>query len=89
MAFDEASKYDDAYKNRQENQGSALTARETDVTHTAPSTPDYAVQDLTTTTPFGFETKDEGNTVLQVLANVQAVQKEIVQLLIDRGWIPS
>ena len=41
----------------------ALTA----LTHTAPSTPDYAIQDLTSTSPFGFVTKDEGNTVLKVL----------------------
>jgi hypothetical protein len=46
----------------------ALTA----ITSTAPVTPDYAIQDLTQTTPFGFVTKDEGNSVLAVIANLQA-----------------
>jgi len=45
----------------------ALTA----ITFTAPGTPDYAIQDLTQTTPFGFVTKDEGNTVLSVVKNLQ------------------
>ena len=49
----------------------ALTTQLTSITHTAPSTPDYAVQDLTQTTPFGFATKDEGNTVLSVILNLQ------------------
>jgi hypothetical protein len=44
----------------------ALTA----LTHTAPGTPDYAIQDLTTTTPYGFVTKDEGNTVLSKIVNL-------------------
>lgn len=51
--------------------GAALTAQLTTVTFTAPGSPDYAVQDLTQTTPFGFVTKDEGNTVLSVIANLQ------------------
>ncbi len=50
----------------------APTAAETTVTHTAPGTADYAIQDLTDSSPFGFATKDEGNTVLQVIANLQA-----------------
>lgn len=52
--------------------GAVLTAQLTTITSTAPGTPDYAVQDLTTTTPYGFVTKDEGNTVLSVIANLQA-----------------
>jgi hypothetical protein len=43
----------------------------TTITSTAPGTPDYAIQDLTSTTPFGFVTKDEGNSVLSVVANLQ------------------
>ena len=54
-----------------------LTTQETTITHTAPSTADYAIQDLTTTTPFGFVTKDEGNTVLQVIANLQTRVQEL------------
>lgn len=41
------------------------------LTHTAPGTPDYAIQDLTQTTPFGFVTADEGNSVLKVVLNLQ------------------
>lgn len=54
-----------------------FTAAETDITHTAPGTPDYAIQDLTDSGPFGFVTKDEGNTVLQVIANLQTEVAEI------------
>lgn len=53
-------------------QGAALTAQLTTITHTAPGTPDYAIQNLTTTSPYGFASLDEGNTVLSVIANLQA-----------------
>ena len=52
-------------------QGAALTAQLTSLTHTAPGTPDYAIADLTNVAPFGFTTKDEGNTVLSVILNLQ------------------
>lgn len=55
----------------------ALTAQLTSLTHTAPVTPDYAIQDLTSTTPFGFVTKDEGNTVLSVILNLQVRVSEL------------
>jgi len=51
--------------------GAALTAQLTSLTHTAPGTPDYALQDLTDTGGFGFKTKDEGNSVLAVILNLQ------------------
>ena len=54
-----------------------LTTQLTSITHTAPGTPDYAIQDLTQTTPFGFVTKDEGNTVLKVIANLQTRISEL------------
>lgn len=57
--------------------GAALTAQLTTVTFTAPVTPDYAIQDLTNTGGFGFVTKDEGNTVLSVIANLQARVAEL------------
>ena len=44
----------------------AMTTALTALTHTAP-TPDYAIQNLTTTTPFGFADIHEGNTVLSVI----------------------
>ena len=49
----------------------ANTAALTTITSTAPGTPDYAIQDLTQTTPYGFVSKDEGNSVLAVVANLQ------------------
>lgn len=57
--------------------GAALTAQLTTVTFTAPGTPDYAIQDLTATGGYGFVTKDEGNTVLSVIANLQARVAEL------------
>jgi hypothetical protein len=57
--------------------GAALTTQLTTITSTAPGTPDYAIQDLTSTTPFGFVTKDEGNSVLAVIANLQARVAEL------------
>lgn len=53
-------------------QADALTAQLATITHTAPVTPDYALQDLTDTGGFGFKTKDEGNSLLAVVANLQA-----------------
>lgn len=44
----------------------ALTAALTALTHTAPGTPDYALQNLTAG-GYGFVTADEGNTMLTVL----------------------
>ena len=54
------------------SKGAALTAQLTTITHTAPGTPDYAIQDLVQPAGFGFVTKDEGNSVLAVIANLQA-----------------
>ena len=58
-------------------QPAALTAALTTLTFTEPGTPDYAIQDLTSTGPFGFVTKDEGNSVLKVIANLQARVNEL------------
>lgn len=52
----------------------ALTAQLTTIRHTAPGTQDYAIQDLIDSSVkacFGFATKDEGNSVLAVIANLQ------------------
>lgn len=54
------------------NVGALELAALTLLTHTAPGTPDYAIQNLTTSTPYGFVTADEGNTVLKVVAQLQA-----------------
>lgn len=65
----------------------ALTTKLTDITYTAPSTPDYAVQDLTQTTPYGFATKDEGNTVLSVIKNLQTRVQELEDKLQALGLV--
>ena len=56
---------------------SALTAALTALTHTAPGTPDYAIQNLTNVAPFGFVTADEGNTVLSVIVRLQTRLGEV------------
>ena len=53
------------------NVGALEIAALTTITHTAPGTPDYAIQNLTTSTPYGFVSADEGNTVLSVIKNLQ------------------
>ena len=69
-------------------QGAALTTQLTTITHTAPSTPDYAIQNLTQTTPFGFVTRDEGNSVLSVVANLQTRVAELESRLQAYGLLP-
>lgn len=70
-------------------QGSALTAQLTSITHTAPGTPDYAIQNLTTTTPYGFVSADEGNTVLSVIANLQARLAQVETALENIGIVAA
>lgn len=65
----------------------ALTTQLTSITHTAPGTPDYAVQDLTNVAPYGFVTKDEGNTVLSVILNLQTRVGELETKLQAIGLI--
>ncbi len=68
-------------------QATALTAALTTLTHSAPGTPDYAIQNLTTSTPYGFVTQDEGNSVLKVIANLQARSAEIEAILQANGLV--
>ncbi len=65
------------YKDTKEFRGAALTAQLTTITHTEPGTPDYAIQGVTSTSPFGFVTADEGNSVLKVIANLQTRLAEV------------
>lgn len=64
---------------------SALTTKLTQITHTAPGTPDYAIQDLTNSSAYGFVTKDEGNTVLSVILNLQQRVDQLETRLISMG----
>jgi hypothetical protein len=66
----------------------ANTTALTDITFTAPSSPDYAIQDLTNSSPFGFVTKDEGNTVLSVVKNLQDRVSELESKLQTYGILP-
>jgi hypothetical protein len=68
-------------------QAAALTAQLTAITHTAPSTPDYAIQDLTNSSAYGFVTKDEGNSVLKVIANLQTRVAEMEAALEGAGIV--
>lgn len=61
-----------------------MTDQLTTITHTAPVAADYALQDLTDTGGFGFKTKDEGNTLLAVVANLQTRVTEIATALAAR-----
>jgi len=54
----------------------AMTAQLTTITHTAPTTPDYAIQDFVDVAGDGskgyaFASRDEANTLLAVIANLQ------------------
>lgn len=70
-------------------QPSALTAQLTSITHTEPGTPDYAIQNLTQTTPFGFVTADEGNSVLKVILNLQTRLAEVEARLEALGLVAA
>lgn len=62
-----------------------LTDELTTITHTAPGTPDYAIQNLTNASGYGFVTQNEGNTVLSVIANLQTRVNEIETKLTAYG----
>lgn len=64
--------------------GAALTTQLTTLTHTAPGTPDYAVQALTAG-GYGFVSADEGHSVLAVIANLQARCAELENRLSATG----
>jgi hypothetical protein len=81
------SALDDLKDNKVELPASAteVAASLTAITHTAPATPDYALQDLTDSGGFGFVTKDEGNSLLAVVANLQAQVDAMRTALIAAG----
>lgn len=65
----------------------ALTAQLTTITCSAPGTPDYAVQDLTNSSGYGFVTADEGQSVLKVIANLQTRVGELETKLQAAGLL--
>lgn len=57
-----------------------LTTQLTTITHTAPGTPDFVIQDfldVSLTVGWAFANKDEANSVLQVIANLQTRVAEL------------
>ena len=68
-------------------QQTEITDELTTLTFTEPSTPDYAIQDLTQTSPFGFVTADEAQSVLKVIANLQARVNELETTLVNLGLL--
>ena len=65
----------------------ALTVQSTSLTHTAAGSSDFAIQDLVQPAGYGFVTKDEGNTVLEVILNLQTRVAEIEAKLQTLGLI--
>jgi hypothetical protein len=66
----------------------ANAAALTTITSTAPGTADFAIQDLINSNAFGFASKDEGNTVLAVIANLQVRVAELESKLQTYGILP-
>ncbi len=66
--------------------GSALTAQLTTITFNAP-TPDFAIQGITSSSPFGFVSADEGDTVMSVIANLQVRLAEVEARIVALGLI--
>ena len=67
-----------------------ITDELTDLTHTAPDPADFAIQDLIDSgagNAFGFATKNEGNTVLQVIVRNAVRVKAIEDLLVAKGLL--
>jgi hypothetical protein len=68
-------------------QQTELTDELTTITHTAPGTADFDIQNLVVATGYGFVTEDEGNTVLSVIANLQARVNELETKLVALGFL--
>jgi hypothetical protein len=68
-------------------QPTALTTKLTQITHDEPGTPDYAIQALTQTTPYGFVTADEAQTLLKVIKNLQVRVDELETKLTAVGLL--
>jgi hypothetical protein len=71
------------------NQPDALTTGLTTITYTEPSTPDYAIADLTQTSPYGFVSADEGQTLLKVVSNLQTKVAELEARLEELGLVAA
>ena len=71
-------------------QSTAMTAAATTITIAdAEGTPDYALQALTTTSPYGLATQAEAITLLYVVKNLQVQVAEMRAILVALGVIAS
>jgi hypothetical protein len=68
--------------------GAALTAASTTITAKLPVLPDYVIADLTQTDPFGFVSANEGQTVLNVITNLQTRVNQLEARLQAYGLLP-
>ena len=70
-------------------QQSVLTANVGTVTFSEPTTPDYAIADLTNIGPYGFVSADEGQSLLKVVANLQTRVNELSARLVSYGLLSA
>ena len=66
----------------------ALTPQESTITFVEPLTPDYAINEVTSTSPFGFANANEGNTFIGVVENLQVRMTQLVTRLTSYGLLP-
>jgi hypothetical protein len=72
------------------DQGAALTAQLTTITIAdAAGTPDYALQALTTSSPYGLATLAEAVTLLYVIKNLQTRVAELETRLTEKGLVAA
>ena len=70
-------------------QQSALTTELTDLTQAGSFTPDYAIQAITNSSPYGFVNAAEGETVISVVQNNKERLAEVEAVLEAFGFIAS
>lgn len=72
------------------DQPAALTAQLTTITPAdAEGTPDYAIQAITATTPYGFVSAQEAITVLYVVKNLQVRLAQVEARLEELGLVAA
>jgi len=75
---------------RDEPTRAAMTTAKTTITIAdAEGTPDYALQALTTTSPYGLATAAEAISVLYVIQNLQTRMAEVENALEDLKVVPE
>lgn len=62
-----------------------LVAALDELTVVGPTTPDYNIQDLTDSSPYGFASLEEGRTVLSVIKNLQQRVAALEAALVAAG----